>query len=75
LLIDAVLDAMGYHANLSDVPDHSHLEEEHDDAETAAIVSAQVLSENMSLGDSITVESESRSSLVEDWVVALLTTL
>lgn len=73
ILIDAVLDAMGYHANMSDIPDHSHLAEEHNDAETAAIVSAQVLSENMSLGDSITVDSESRSSLVDEWAITLLT--
>lgn len=54
---------MGYHANTSDVEDHSQLAEEPSDAEAAAIVSAQVLSENMSLGDSITVDSESRPNL------------
>ncbi|GHJ88552.1 hypothetical protein NliqN6_4954 [Naganishia liquefaciens] len=55
---DAVLDAMGYHANTSEAPEHGQSAEEPSDAEAAAIVSAQVLSENMSLGDSITVDSE-----------------
>ena len=55
---------MGYHANTSEAPEHGQSAEEPSDAEAAAIVSAQVLSENMSLGDSITVDSDSRSSLL-----------
>lgn len=51
---------MGYHANVPDAADNSHFTEEPDEEpHSAAVVSAQVLSENMSLGDSITVESES----------------
>lgn len=60
--IDAVLDAMGYHANMPDSQDNIQSSEERaEDPQNAAAVSAQLLSENMSLGDSITVDSESES--------------
>lgn len=57
---DAVLDAMGYHASGPDAENNQFTEEPEEEPQSAAKVSAQVLSENMSLGDSITVDSESK---------------
>ncbi|KAJ9124017.1 hypothetical protein QFC22_000809 [Naganishia vaughanmartiniae] len=55
---DAVLDAMGYHADTYEAKNDASEQEQHDVLQDSALVSAQVLSENMSLGDSITLESE-----------------
>jgi hypothetical protein len=50
---------MGYHADTYQAEADTSEQERHDALQDSALVSAQVLSENMSLGDSITLESES----------------
>jgi hypothetical protein len=64
---------MGYHASGPDAAENTHFTEELDEEpQSAAAVSAQVLSENMSLGDSITVESESKHIPAESAIASQL---